>query len=377
MGLANRIKTATPALPSQSTSNSSPTNPPPPAYTDDPVQASGQQTRYSQDRYGEHLQQAPVPVKQEVYQQPYQQPYQQSSQPVCASSVPSTPQHSPTYGNAGSSALESKLRLIISSNRLEGFYDSSNFTRVLNKILAIDFNRIAREWQIPVELAHDLAPLALYDIVFYVDDSGSMAFEENGERIDDLKFILSKVSDLATLFDDDGVTVAFMNSSLTGTGIRSSADVANLVGKVSFSGMTPLGRELDRKVVQPLILSPARGNALQKPVLVIAITDGEPSGEPRSAILDVVKRAKEALLRTRYGPGAFALQIGQVGKDVKTQRFLSSLDNDPTIGSMIDCTSYYEMEAEEFAAKGVILTPELWLLKLCIGAIDPTVDDQD
>jgi hypothetical protein len=141
--------------------------------------------------------------------------------------------------------------------------------------------------------------------------------------------------------------------------------------------MTPLGRELDRKVVQPLILQPARSNGLVKPILVIAITDGEPSGEPRTAILDVVKKAHETLLRTRYGPGAFALQIGQVGKDVRTQRFLSSLDNDPTIGGMIDCTSYYEMEAEEFAAKGVTLTPELWLLKLCIGAIDPTVDEQD
>jgi hypothetical protein len=42
-------------------------------------------------------------------------------------------------------------------------------------------------WRLPKELALDLASLALYDIVMFVDDSGSMAFEENGERIDDLK----------------------------------------------------------------------------------------------------------------------------------------------------------------------------------------------
>jgi hypothetical protein len=29
--------------------------------------------------------------------------------------------------------------------------------------------------------------LSLFDIVLYIDDSGSMAFEEGGERIDDLK----------------------------------------------------------------------------------------------------------------------------------------------------------------------------------------------
>lgn len=43
------------------------------------------------------------------------------------------------------------------------------------------------------------------------DDSGSMVFEERGERIDDLKLILSKVSEVATLFDDDGILVRFMN----------------------------------------------------------------------------------------------------------------------------------------------------------------------
>jgi hypothetical protein len=29
--------------------------------------------------------------------------------------------------------------------------------------------------------------LSLFDVVLYIDDSGSMAFEEGGERIDDLK----------------------------------------------------------------------------------------------------------------------------------------------------------------------------------------------
>jgi hypothetical protein len=29
--------------------------------------------------------------------------------------------------------------------------------------------------------------LSLFDVVLYIDDSGSMAFEERGERIDDLK----------------------------------------------------------------------------------------------------------------------------------------------------------------------------------------------
>jgi hypothetical protein len=42
-----------------------------------------------------------------------------------------------------------------------------------------------------------------------------MAFEENGERIEDLKLILSKVAFAASLFDQDGIEVRFMNSRAT------------------------------------------------------------------------------------------------------------------------------------------------------------------
>ena len=56
----------------------------------------------------------------------------------------------------------------------------------------------------PTELAHDLATLALYDIVIFADDSGSMIFEEGGERINDLKLIMGRVAEVATLFDEDG-----------------------------------------------------------------------------------------------------------------------------------------------------------------------------
>lgn len=74
----------------------------------------------------------------------------------------------------------------------------------------------------PKELATDLASLALYDIVLFADDSGSMIFEEGGERVQDLKLIVSKVAEVATLFDDDGILVRFMNSNEQGNGIRYS-----------------------------------------------------------------------------------------------------------------------------------------------------------
>ena len=47
-----------------------------------------------------------------------------------------------------------------------------------------------------MELATNLACVALYDMVIYADDSGSMIFEEGGERVNDLKLILGRVAEV-------------------------------------------------------------------------------------------------------------------------------------------------------------------------------------
>lgn len=68
-----------------------------------------------------------------------------------------------------------------------------------------------------------------------------MAFEEGGSRIDDLKLIVSRVAYAASLFDDDGIEVRFMNSRVEGNGLRTEQEAMALVQQVKFSGLTPLG----------------------------------------------------------------------------------------------------------------------------------------
>ena len=142
----------------------------------------------------------------------------------------------------------------------------------------------------PMELATDLVSLALYDIVIFADDSGSMIFEEGGDRVDDLKLIVGRVAEVctsgcignqqvvcrlcrsrgtapaagaprrgsiklpsggcssdwglnhmtwwvvtpqvATLFDDDGIMVRFMNNMTEGNGIRDAASANALLQQV-------------------------------------------------------------------------------------------------------------------------------------------------
>lgn len=94
--------------------------------------------------------------------------------------------------------------------------------------------------------------------------------------------ILGKVAHACALFDQDGLQVRFLNSNVQGNGITNEQGAVQLVQQVQFSGLTPLGTAMDQKILQPLLLGPARSNQLKKPLLVIAITDGQPAGEDRT-----------------------------------------------------------------------------------------------
>lgn len=201
-------------------------------------------------------------------------------------------------------------------------------------------DQLCAAWRVPLEVGQDILKLALFDVILYIDDSGSMRFAENGERIKDLQLILSRVAYAASLFDDDGISVRFMNSDERADGMRTEQEVNTLMQRISFSGMTPMGTNLKNKVLEPMVLSPARAGALKKPVLIITITDGQPAGEDRGMTGQVIKRTVSALERMpKYGAGAVSFQFAQVGNDLEARQFLDDLDEAPGIGELIDCTS--------------------------------------
>lgn len=175
-----------------------------------------------------------------------------------------------------------------------------------------------------------------------------------------------------------------MNTQLPegmGDHITSEGQIQNIMQSIKFAGLTPMGRELRRKVIDGIVLRSARQNQMKKPYLVIAVTDGQPAGDepgPQAAF-DTVRYAVGEVQRACGSPGGVAFQFAQVGNDVKAREFLSKLDSDPTVGSMVDCTSNFEQEQQEMMQQTppVELTPTLWLVKLLMGAIDPSYDSKD
>lgn len=273
-----------------------------------------------------------------------------------------------------------QLEEAIQQKRLQSFYPPGD-PRIQQTAqrAAQQVDKLVAAWHIPREIAVDIVRLALYDVVIYIDDSGSMAFEEQGERIKDLELIMQRVAFAATLFDEDGIEIRFMNDDSTPPNmlgnIRTEQQIAQVMSNRRYKGLTPFGTKLRQKVIDGIVLPKLRQP--RKPVLVIGITDGQPAGENAGSLEDTIRYAVSST--QNLGPGAIAFQFAQVGNDQKATEFLGKLDNDPVIGSMVDCTSNYENESAEMARANppVDLTPDLWVLKLILGAIDPSYDTQD
>jgi hypothetical protein len=173
-----------------------------------------------------------------------------------------------------------------------------------------------------------------------------MQFEEEGSRIQDLRLILERVSFAATLFDADGISIRLSGArNQQGRplqdGVATQAQIEEVMRGVQFKGLTPMGTSLRKKVIDEIVLNRAAQGQLKKPVLVVAITDGQPAGEPQNAVFDTIKYAFDTLQQRfpQYGRGGIAFEFAQVGNDEMAKKFLSKLDEDPQIGPMVDCTS--------------------------------------
>ncbi|PGH21658.1 hypothetical protein AJ80_03091 [Polytolypa hystricis UAMH7299] len=357
--------------------------------------APPQQPQYGQQSYQQqqpYPAQYPYPQNQPPYGQ--QQPGQQQPGQYPPQGYPPQGQGAPQYGApqygapppqpAGPHLIASykqALNACIQEKQLQSMYppNSPIIDQIVSRVTG-QIDQLCTAWRVPREVGQDIIKLALFDVILYIDDSGSMQFEENGERVQDLKLILSRVAYATSLFDTDGIQVRFMNNDQVGDNIRSEAQVDGLIKSIQFKGLTPLGTSLKNKVLEPLVLAPARAGQLRKPVLVITITDGQPAGENPGTIDDVIRSATSELQRNpRYGKGALSFQFAQVGNDLKAREFLSKLDEAPGIGELIDCTSNFEVEQDEMSRANppVDLTPELWLTKMMLGAIDSSYDTKD
>lgn len=275
------------------------------------------------------------------------------------------------------------LAATVADQYLYPFYDWPKIQYMAQQIASSGtLADIADSWEMPPFLAQDLVKLALFDVMFLLDDSASMN-SERGARIEGLRQIVKRSADAAGRLDPDGMEVAWMNADLPpqDSKIRSAKDADRLVKQCRFDGRaTPLGYALDRKLLRPHLFDPLSRGYLKKPVLAIVITDGRPTGssEKGEKIVQVIKEAKERLKSSQHGEDALSVTIAAVGNDSEAQDWLDSIDSHPVIGDLVDVVSDIHNEGRQIKQKtGVDLTPDLHCLKLLLGGIDTGYDASD
>lgn len=135
--------------------------------------------------------------------------------------------------------IASKINKIITNNKLSYFYKKDNITPIIDRLCNINWADLAKKWKVSIDVITDLCTLSLYDSIIFVDDSGSMEYEEDGDRIIQMTKYVNKISEIASLFDDDGLNIRFINSPIEANGISCKEQVEELISKIKFTGKTP------------------------------------------------------------------------------------------------------------------------------------------
>lgn len=290
---------------------------------------------------------------------------------------PSIPSGSEYPNQDVSMLVVEKMWRIVCLKKLHGFYSQQSLQNLVNRACRHDYKTLMVQWGLPtLDMAVDLAVLGLYDIIIFGDDSGSMGTEEPKEdnltRWEILKQVVKTIGFWSSLMDADGVVVRFINSMQEGNGISNSAEIDSIFRTVRPSGGTPLGEQLDQKIIRKIIVPVIQSQEIQRPVLILNITDGTPSNQ--NSVKQTILNCRNFCAQTKYGENAVAFSFAQIGSDRSATEYLGQLDVDPLIGHLIDCTSEFSIEKEECGAG---FTEAVWVVKLMIGAIDPAYDSAD
>lgn len=276
-----------------------------------------------------------------------------------------------------SSLIVEKMWRIICLKGLYNFYTQESLETLVCRACKHDYKTLQTEWNLPtIDMTTDLAVIGLYDIIIFADDSGSMSTrepkEDNMTRFDILKNVIETIGFWSTLLDPDGIVVRFFNSSVEANGISNSVDVSKLFRNVRPGGSTPMGKNLKSKIFDSIIHPVAMANELVRPVLIITVTDGIPDSE--TDVVNTISLIKNFFTKTKYGSNGVAFSFAQIGSDSNATEYLNKLDTHPQIGNIIDCTSEFTIEQTQC---GQGFTESVWVIKLMVGAIDPSYDAAD
>lgn len=208
-------------------------------------------------------------------------------------------------------AAHSKAALlnVVEKLKLGTYVPKEVIAEATARAAAVDWLAVSADEGIPTTKAGQWSALAYFDVIIFVDDSRSMMSDEGGRRIVALKAILKRLAAVATLVDDDGLQIVTMNNAISVDNVTDPAQIDRIVDGIKWQGMTPIGTQVNNKVLKPMIGN-AKTGKLKKPVLIFVVTDGAPTAEPRDTMVKAIRATADAM-RLAKRPNAFAMQFIQ------------------------------------------------------------------
>ncbi|KAF1844344.1 uncharacterized protein K460DRAFT_290836 [Cucurbitaria berberidis CBS 394.84] len=221
----------------------------------------------------------------------------------------------------------------------------------------------------PASVSTDADPYAFlktFDTIFLIDDSGSMA----GRSWKETGAALETITPICTQRDADGIDIYFLNhpdSSLY-KNIKTAGTVVEIFQTVRPGGATPTGQRLN-KILRPYLQRYERAPETTKPINIIVITDGEPSDDVESPIIQAAKKL-DKLDAPAWQVG---IQFFQVGKEPGAREHLKQLDDglkelagDDDLRDIVDTVP--------FTGEGDAQLTGVGILKICLGAVNRRLD---
>lgn len=211
-----------------------------------------------------------------------------------------------------------------------------------------------------------LSLLDNYEIVLLLDDSGSMNtplddHTSHNTRWDELKDVVSKVIEISTIYDENGIDIYFLNRRPIYN--VKSLELVNRIFSNSPYGSTPLTDNLQYIFNQ-------YENSL-KPVLVVIATDGVPNKNGYSDLSNF----KKLLLEKNHSK--FFISFLACSDDDNDIGYLNNLDkNVPNIDTLDDYISE-KKEVLNVQGKNFSYTYGDHIVRLLLGPICQEWDNLD
>lgn len=204
--------------------------------------------------------------------------------------------------------------------------------------------------------------LADFKLVVIVDDSDSM----DGSLWPEARDALAGVAELSRLKGGDGLDIYCLNSPQYRLDLRGEMEVRNFFDNIIPEGQTPTGAKL-REILNIYVPRIEDSTLNHKPISILVITDGVPTDDPSSVIVEFARRLDVKNIPLRQ----LGIQFVQIGDDPDATAALKELDDDlgPTHGvrDMVDATPFNQVEPQ--------LSADV-IVKIVLGSINSTLDNK-